>query len=460
MGEIKTKKIYRIIITSAIIFSILLSSMSISAEKQKTVKQTSHIISNVPYVSQQTDFYCTFACPTMAIKYFNINTSLSEIVYNSGGGYSLIYSPPILKRHLVGCNGGCRWKIDREFLAELYGLSYDMYWPINTEYSEEQHWNEYWSRVKENISNNIPVMTMNDPTVLPSLRKCIQEEFNLPSKIVEKIPDTLWGLFPSVVSHMIVIVGYNEENNTLCFNDPAAALFGYPQHGKYIWMDITSFRKAMKRITPHSSAVYLIETFKENPNEPFDKNTLFEKAHQRNLKKMNGDTSVYDHYVSDDWNCSSFGINGLKEAQTHFSKGIQNRIKTILYYKLISLYLLFSASYKIYFICEKLFPEFIQLEDYEAQMSYFYRIAIQKQNMSHYLSQLKNKLSTPELIELCEKDAELLNQDSQLFYTLSENYLEFHKKGLFMTLPNGIQKMKNMENIVSEIILTEQKIIT
>ena len=48
------------------------------------------IIENFPYVSQETNFYCTYACPTMIIKYFGINTSLYEVMFNSGVGYSLI----------------------------------------------------------------------------------------------------------------------------------------------------------------------------------------------------------------------------------------------------------------------------------------------------------------------------------------------------------------------------------
>ena len=61
----------------------------------------------------------------MIIKYYGFDTELNEILFNSGVGYSLIYSHPSLNNFLLSCIATSNWKSDREFLAEIYGLTYE-----------------------------------------------------------------------------------------------------------------------------------------------------------------------------------------------------------------------------------------------------------------------------------------------------------------------------------------------
>ena len=64
---------------------------------------------------------------------------------------------------------------------------------------------------------------------LKSIRNCIQKKLNLSDNIIEKIPKILWNFIPCFMNHMIVIIGYNENNNTICFNDPSTEVFGFQE---------------------------------------------------------------------------------------------------------------------------------------------------------------------------------------------------------------------------------------
>ena len=101
--------------------------------------------------------------------------------------------------------------------------------------------NIYWNKIKENVSNNNPVLTFNDPVILSSIRNSISKELNLPKSFWDILPDILWDFFPCLNNHMILIVGFNENNNSICYNDPATDLFGDPKCGTYAWMDKNKF---------------------------------------------------------------------------------------------------------------------------------------------------------------------------------------------------------------------------
>ena len=139
----------------------------------------SHFIEDFPYVSQETNFYCTYACPTMIIKYYGINASLKEVLFNSGVGYSLVYSHPNLKRFFLSCIASSNWENDRDFLAEIYGLSYQEKRFYKENNNENGNWEKYWSEIKKNIINDTPLITIVDPIYLKSIRDCIKEK--LPS---------------------------------------------------------------------------------------------------------------------------------------------------------------------------------------------------------------------------------------------------------------------------------------
>jgi len=466
---------YNILVSIFIVFTIftggILPNVTISAKEDIVLfddgagkgsenKKETHIIEGIPYVSQETDFYCTYACPAMIFKYYGINTSLYEILFNSGVGYSLAYSHPKLKRFLLSCTGTSNWDSDRSFLASLYGLSYEENRSSSNALSEEEHWNKYWTKVKKNISNDIPVITVTDPVYLTSIRNCLKEELNIPEWIWSNTPEFIWGMFPCTMSHMIVIVGFNESDGAICFNDPSTAIFGHPEYGLYAWMNLTDFRESMDRFSknqPYYS--YVTGTYKNISKKPLEKTSRFIKARQRNIERMYGNISTYDDYIVEKWNCSNLGINALKELEKNLGNGIKNRITTIFTYKIISAAYMFSLAYKIYYLFDKFLPFVVDLSDYQSQMNYCYQLAVEKQDISQYLWGIQYVFNDSNISKTCRRDAILLGYEAENFTRLALNFSKFLEMGMLMPLPCAFSITENMADITGNMISIERKII-
>lgn len=420
----------------------------------------SHFIEDFPYVSQETNFYCTYACPTMIIKYYGINASLKEVLFNSGVGYSLVYSHPKLKRFFLSCIATSNWKSDREFLAEVYGLSYQEKRFYNENYNEKDNWDRYWSEIKKNIFNETPLITIVDPIYLKSIRDCIKNKLNIPDIFIDIIPDKLWNFFPCFTNHMIVIIGFNEDNNTICYNDPSAEVFGYPDLGKYSWMNLTDFRNAMNLLSknqPYYS--YFVGIFSENKNNSLDVLDRFEIAYNRNIERMKGNNSYYDDYITKIWNCTNLGVNGLIKFLNENNGSLNEKMKTINSYKFVSSFYLFTISYRIYQIFDILFPSILNLDDYNSQMNYCYQIAIEKNDISKYLMDIYNSQNFPDISELCYSNSILLKGESENFTRLSENFSKFLGNGILMKKPSALIVLNNMTDIVRNLINLENKLL-
>ena len=257
----------RILLITILTFLILfyqfdtIISQSIIKEKNIESNINKYVIEKFPYVSQETNFYCTYACPTMVLKYYGFETNLYEVLFNSGVGYSLIYSHPKLKRFLLSCIATSNWDSDRKFLAKIYGLNYEGNRYYNNTFNEELIWNNYWNCIKKNIINNTPVLTIVDPIFLSSIRNCIKSKLNVSNDFIDTIPDFLWNFFPCFMNHMIVIIGFNEYNNTICYNDPSAEVFGFTRYGQYSWMNLSDFRNAMYYYQRINHIIHIIMVF-------------------------------------------------------------------------------------------------------------------------------------------------------------------------------------------------------
>jgi hypothetical protein len=418
------------------------------------------IIDNFPYVSQETNFYCTYACPTMILKYYGIETSLNEVLFNSGVGYSLIYSHPNLKRFFLSCIATSNWNSDRKFLAEIYGLEYNENRFYDKTKNEDDNWGKYWIEIKKNILNQIPVITIADPIYLNSIRNCIKTELNLSDDLMEKIPDYLWNFFPCFMNHMIVIIGYNESNNTICFNDPSAEVFGYPDFGKYSWMNLTDFRYAMRLLSqnqPYYS--YFTGVFHNITRNSLEINDRFILAYNRNIQRMNGNISFYDTYITDNWNSTDLGINGLNQFVEDINSDYFGRIITINYYRLISTFYLFSISYKFYYLFDRFFPSLLNLSDYNSQMNYCYQLSIEKKDISNFLWDLQFVYNDSYVSEICIFNSNVLKFESENYSKLASNFSEFLGKGLFIKNSYAFNLLNNMEKIINNLIYLEKKII-
>jgi hypothetical protein len=457
----------KLVVTVIVLLFIIQFSLSIvtGADYKTSISDTSskldesHLIEGVPYVGQKTDFYCAYASVTMMLKYYGINTTQYEIVFNSGGGYSLIYSHPKLKRLVVGSAATSVWENDHEFLAELYGLSYKEDWFAYDDITNEEKWDEYWLRAKENISNDVPVLTWVDPTGLASIRDAVRKGLNVSEELWDKLPEIVWYFFPSTISHVIVLVGYNENNGTICFNDPGAYIFGYPECGTYKWMNISDYKRSMKNLLIQSEMAYLVSTFHNISDNPLNKTEMFEKAYERNIEKMKGNLTKYDEHITNIWGCEHLGINALKKLKQDFEPGLKNRFATILRYKLMNFLYLRTPTYMIYKLFDKIFPEIVNISDFESTMVYYYQLVLEREDISRYLEDLQYEIEDENLSEICKNDSILLKQEADNYTKIAEYYSEFHKKGVFLTFPKAIQIINKMKEKIEEIIQIEETII-
>lgn len=444
----KIVKYIQVLTISFILLSTLFSNTIITAKEQNidyntkiNLKNDAHIIEEIPYVGQITDFYCVFADTTMILNYYNVNISLLETLYNSGLGYSTIYSPSVLDHCLVGGSGSSYFKADREFLASLYGLSYFA--------SNENSWELFWEKTKQNITQNKPVITTVNPKSLTSVRNAVKHKLNMSENIWEKIPDFTWNLFPTIPNHYILLVGFNESNSTVCYNDPVAELLGCPECGHYAWINIEDFKESLKN--------YNVCVFENTTNESLDEDMIFKKARERNLELMKGNSSVYDKHFTNE--IEFFGINAVKQLKKDLGKGFNHRISTILNYKIMCLKLSFPLSYKLYNFFDIFIPSFLNMNDYYTMANYFYRMAIEKYNMSKYLWDKQYDFCDEGLSNICRCDAKLLEYEAENYTKLADEFNIFLRKGIFISTPRAILVTNKMAVILDNIISLEEKII-
>jgi len=436
------------------IFTILLltifpavSSLSVLSTNSNIFynNSDSHLIKGVPHVSQETAFYCLLASPTMVFKYYGVNTTLREVVYNSGAGYSLVYPFPESNKvptpgsHLTFSYG------DRSFLASLYGLSYENFRSNNT-LTDDECWQEYWEKVKQNISEDIPVIANVESN------NFVYYAFNKNESV---IPNWLLNIIPSTGGHVIVLVGFNESNETVCYLDPASTLYEKTSEGHYNWMNINYFKTAVSKYPlPYSYGI-----FTNTSNDPLPREEMFEKAHKRNMEKLKGNISVYDlsdfeKFFENIWNKTKIGINASKELKKDYEKGVKNPFKTILNYKFckyagirrLIIDFLAQLLFSYLNIPQALF-EFIQ------QNNFLNVIVTDKLYTSEYLN---------ENIDIgisIESEAILFEQEAENWSKLLTYNSEIKKRGFFISFPRALLIINKMERIMENIIAIEENII-
>lgn len=348
----------------------------------------------------------------MLIQFFGFNSSLYEILHNSGYGYSLLYMRYFYGNRMpIGGLGVTSFSSTSfSFLADLYGLSYES-WGADKSLSDEEKWDEYWVRVKQNISNNNPVETCVDRYSLPYL-----------SPYNDKLgPDVEMDHG----SHMVVVVGFNESNETVCLNDPGPGICNDDTEGTYVFVSKDVFKDAIKNTT---GAKYGIWSFKEKSgSEPLTRQERFETSAAQNKKRMKGQRNTYaDYYIPS----SYFGINALKVYKKDFRIGITHRFLTL------------NKYYK---------------EDINWLKYYFDMISIEKQDVSQYL--LENKNVSPS----CEHDGTLLQKESNCWKNLTQIFTELKNlsknNNFLIFLIKSIPITIKMRQTLKEIISIEKQII-
>ena len=411
-------------------FTAIISAIAPSAENNtitNSYNDDSHIIKNprVPYVGQNNDSFCVFASIAMLIGYHGFNTTLQEILHHSGFGYSqLYYGISILSRIPMGGSGVGQMSFNMEFLAQLYNLSFHDY-TITGNQSPDILWDRYWSRVKNLILTDTPIETSVDPLSLPYYRN----KFNITDN------ETYGG-------HAIVLVGFNESNETVCYNDPGTAIFNEEKNGTYTFVEYEIFREAVENT---GGQKYHIWTFENNSNsQPSSEKERFETAHEQNLRRLRGDLEVYYGYDVEPSDlpfpynllftyCYFHGVNASKALKRDLQPGLIHRITTVNIYK----------NYN---------------KNMDLPVDIFYdSIYIEKHNVSRYL------LDNNHLSPVCTHDGVLLQEESHLWRNLSLLVQELNRisenNGLIKTLILSGDLLNEMTIVLEDIIDIEETII-
>jgi len=312
----KATLILIIIITS---ISIFIPNPSVTSFNIKgTDNSETHVIENVPLICQEESCYCEIASVEMVLRYYGLNISQTEILYDIGGAYSMGYkpklktafTPPIIKtphKFRFWTDETTGGTDDYKFLATLHGLSFENIYPKYIT-NHEKCWNEYWPKVKNYIKNDTPVVTGVDLFAWPPFLELINISFTIPRIFAH--------------THIIVVLGFNETNESVCIHDP---YLGYlnnsqKQKGFYRWIDKNDFKKAVGRIKWElKQTQYQLLVFEKTSNNPIPEELAAELIHERNIEKMMGLKSAYDEDFLNK-NFHLFGINALKELK----KDLQN----------------------------------------------------------------------------------------------------------------------------------------
>ena len=439
------KKILTLSLVLVMSLTSVLSSLSVSSAhlSQSSViasgRPESHLIEGIPYVSQETSFDCAYASFTMLLNSFeDINATLQDVFYYMGVGYSLLY-PNIRFKRIPGGGAHISQQFeDIAFLTGLYGLSYE-YWEAPASLSDNDCWDSYWIRVKQNISNGTPVISGVNAYSLSSLNKIFS--FSVFDWILNKLP-------PS--GHAVVIVGYNESNGTVCYHDPQMGYICYPEYGTYTWMNITEFRQAVEDMKDETG--YGILTFKRVTN-PLSKEEAYNRSHERNIEKLKGNLSAYDENFIDLYDISDLGINASKLFREQLGRGVNNRIKTSITYKIQ------GKTGILYRLMKRFLPHLailINLPPYTFEKFYqnpFETIAIQRKYMARYL------LNNIDINNSCAYEAMLFEREAENWEKLASCYSVFMKKGIFLSFPRAIFIVNRMNKIMDKIITIEEAII-
>ncbi len=392
-----------------------------------------YVIEGVPYAQKNKRLSCDYAPIEMVFRYYGVNITQYEIVYFSGGGYSQGYGIPLKRvfemppRKLpfrFACLGDLLvgGADDYKFLANLHGLSFEMIFPDYV-ISHGKIWNEYWEKVKNNVKNDIPIITALDPLAWPPYRNWTN----------------MAGCCPPLLGRsccITVVVGYNESNGTVCVNEQ---YIGH-EKGHYLWVNLEDFRTAVKRayfyIREARYSMYIIKKV----SDPLPREMIYDLVHERNIQKMKGIKSAYDsRYIQD--NFKEFGINALKALREDLSSKF---IRWVPAYNMINK------------VIQKIDPS--HPYPFTSMINYFGDEASSKNMTSKLLIENMNVSSYH------EKDALLLEIEAKHWEKLTILTEELKEAVINNTLIKSIHLSKpiinNMVNTVDDIISVEKMIIT
>lgn len=385
--------------------------------------QESHLINGVKYVAQNERNFCVYACLTMIFNYMDLNTTLDELLFYGGVGYTHSYSEGT---RLPNSDIWNRF----EFLYYVYGVTEHSWIPPVQNLSSDALWEQYYERLKENITNDTPVVTRVDPFSLPSLRN----QF--------KTNDFVWKIMFPPGFHVIVVVGYNETNQSICYQDPNAGFYGNDSFGTYAWIPMSEFRQAHEKIND-----YVIITYTQS-DTPLSKQEAFDEAFRKNIENLTGGSQAHGRY---------YGINASQKMHLDFSLGTNQSQETSAIYKE---YCGTGMNYTLDMIMQRLcsFVDPLHPNIFDIIMAGkedpFEDIAAGKDHAAEYLEQCVIHPA------LCKNQSSLLRSEAEKWHDVSTYYKIFLRKGMFLSDGRAAHAMSRMETLMNDIIGIEETLIT
>lgn len=449
------------ILTLFISFCIIFTTIVTAENKSNIYNEASddcYLIENVPYVGVETGFDCEYASLSMILKYIGYNYTYHDLFFLTGAAYTLASRPKIStlykwpntapfarKPYIFEGSLVSLWEQDLTFLGDLLGFTYNLTYTSKV-VDEEKEWNNYWSRCKEYIDQDKPVWTPVDVLAIPWHLQ------HFPS--TQEMLDTI-GM-PSPAAHTIVLVGYNESNQTVCYHDMVNSNYSKLEIAKpgdyvgeenltceYIWMDLSDLKAGVtttKKGTNQASLYYWDDKFcitlvLEKTSEPLSKSEVFNESRARGINKMKGwDRKYYDLEYKEFY--SKFGIDALK--------AFKNDIKTI---KILPKLVLWRTINKI-------IPSYTPFPWTAKGIMY---TAKDKEFAADSL--LKNQ----NISDFCKHDSELLYNESLKWKEIYYLFKDFEESFYNDTLPENLKVSKQIFEeisvIVNEIILIQDEIL-
>ena len=380
----------------------------------------SHLIKGIEYIAQTEGYFCYYSCFTMIFNYMGLNTTLDEVLFYDGLGYTHYYNTT---QRLP--DDACY--SNPNFIFDLFGVEENWTYLEGKESSNE-NWDKFYTHVKENISEDTPVITRIDPFSIPSLR----DQF--------KISDMLWSLLLPPSHHLILIVGYNDTNETICYMDPNAGFYGDESYGNYAWMSLDKYRDATEKNiwSRYVISSYFLNNTKNSPKE------RFEKAFNNNINRLNSNKS-YGNWT--------LGINASNIMKNHFSE--EEKEQTInLYKKYAGNGIEYSIHTMMQKILSSLYPDTPNIFDIfmVGKEDPFQSIAEEKQHIVNYLQ------NCDFYSDLCNRHSDFLKEEIKLWQRLSENYKVFLKKGKTISNLKANSLIKEMKITTCEIIQIQEQL--
>jgi hypothetical protein len=431
------------LLTISVVFIMITVVFSSNATSSNMIDYNlfdSYLIQDVPY-SPQKDFGCLFASLDMLFLYHGKNSSMMKNMFYNGIGYSYTYqkkplsiiTPPFPNEpwnyNIMASLSKSQGADDYSNIARLYGLNLSVSYPKTVVINHFKAWNQWWTKVKKYIKNDIPVCTGIDPGAWP----IYLEVFNLTKPLKAR------------GGHAIVIVGFNEKNRTICVQDPMAGSEKYynPDRIGYQWISFFEFKRAMRRSTwefsENSYWIIAVDDVKETPD--FD--TAFKTAHDRNIERLKGNKSSYDKIYLD--NYKAFGMNAIKTLRDDY-----NSMK---FFFLYPFYRIFS---KIVGYKQSAYP-------FGNIAGWHIHEAKTLDNLSICLKQFKTELADENLTRICDHDADLLKNASIKFIELGNNVKNLSNQicnnTYFRAYLNSKNVIKDIVRVLDEIISIQQAII-